>query len=74
MGPVIFGDFLSALKAVCSSHPLKRALVVATQEKVLNASHGGKEVVFCWVPSHVGIPGSEAAHRVARPEQKGTLT
>lgn len=53
------------LEAVCSSHPLKCALVVAIQEKVFNASHGGKDVAFCWVPSHFGISCNETADHFA---------
>lgn len=37
----------------------------AIQYKDFNASHKGK-VAFSGVPDHVGIPGNEAADRLAR--------
>lgn len=41
-------------------------MVVTVQHKGLTASHGGRGEIFYWVPSHVRIPGNDAADRLAR--------
>ena len=57
---VIFSDSLSCLQAV---HNAKwaNAIVCEILEKCHLLSLAGKEIHFCWVPSHVGIAGNERA-------------
>ena len=62
---VIFSDSLSALTILQSclvSHPL----VLKILEWLFRLSVKKKSVQFCWVPSHVGIPGNERVDALAR--------
>ncbi|KAM7289686.1 reverse transcriptase domain-containing protein [Ixodes scapularis] len=63
---VVFTDSLSALRAISSLLPTSNSLVVEVQKKVIVAARKHCTIVFCWIPSHVGIPGNEAADRAAR--------
>ncbi len=62
---VVFSDSKSSLQALqnlWSNHPLvRRVLDLHSLLCRLN-----KNVVFCWLPSHVGIRGNEAADRAAK--------
>ena len=56
---VIFSDSLSVLKSLnhtSSKDPKIQNLIAKHQE--LSKT---KEILFCWLPSHVGIKGNEAA-------------
>jgi len=57
---VIFSDALSCLQAI---HNLKWSIPLVRDilEHCHFLSSSGKEIHFCWVPSHVGIPGNEKA-------------
>ena len=57
---VIFSDSLSCLQAI---HNVKwlNPLILDILEKCHFLSLAGKEVHFCWIPSHVGITGNERA-------------
>ena len=62
---VIFSDSLSALTILQSclvSHPL----VLKILEWLFRLSIKKKSVQFCWVRSHVGIPGNEHVDALAR--------
>ncbi|GBL90828.1 putative RNA-directed DNA polymerase from transposon X-element [Araneus ventricosus] len=62
----IYTDSLSVLQALnslhCKSHPLVFS-VLDLYEKLISQ---GFSLVFCWVPSHVGITGNEQADSNAR--------
>ena len=61
---MIFTDSQSSLEAlnrVFPSHPL----IQDVQTKLIDLIHKGKTVDVCKIPSHVGVPGIEAADRVA---------
>ena len=44
-----------------SKHPVCRRL----QHEIHRLGGMNKEVVFCWIPGHVGVHGSEKEDRVA---------
>jgi len=57
---VIFSDSLSCLQAI-SKAKWPSPLICNILEKCHFLACSGKEIHFCWVPSHVGIPGNERA-------------
>ena len=62
---VIFTDSLSCLKSLQSSsqrNPLLQQLIISYME----TRNHGNDIVFCWVPSHVGIRGNEEADLAAK--------
>lgn len=62
---VIYTDSLSSLKAVASMNRVKNPLVSELKYKIILAATKNFDIVLCWVPSHVGIPGNEAADSAA---------
>ena len=62
---IIYSDSLSCLQAIQNmklDNPLiLKALVI--HHKLVQCN---KDVIFCWVPSHVGIRGNEEADRIAK--------
>ena len=62
---MIFSDSLSALQGLGqlrTDHPL----LIQIQELLHRINAGQKEIVFMWVPGHVGIRGNEAADRAPK--------
>ena len=65
---LIFSDSLSVLKAL--NHTSSRNSQI---QKLLEKHHEitkSKEILFCWLPSHVDIAGNEAADRKAKESLK----
>lgn len=62
---VIFTDSLSSIQALNAYHP-SDGLVRSVQQNLSRLNLGEKSVKLCWVPSHVGIGGNEAADTVAK--------
>ena len=65
---VIFSDSLSVLKAL--NHTFSKNSQI---QKILEKHHEiskTKEVIFCWIPSHVNITGNETADRKAKESLK----
>jgi ribonuclease HI len=61
----IFSDSLSCLQAIkqpCWKNPIILDIIETTHSLLV----AGKEVILCWVPSHVGIKGNEVADRDAK--------
>ena len=61
----IYSDSVSATQGVCNSfstHPLVKQIHLWLT--LLKNKH--KRVMFCWVPSHIGVAGNKAADRATR--------
>ena len=65
----IFSDSQASLQAISHQNP-KHPLVKAIQNTLSKLQNQHKKVVFCKVPSHIGIQGNEAADKVAVESQK----
>ena len=53
---------LTALRSLTCDHPL----VCDIYQRLSNLDRAGKRVTLCWIPSHVGISGNEAADAAAK--------
>jgi ribonuclease HI len=62
---IIFSDSKSALQAMKNLWT-DSPLVMRILELHTSIINSGKTIVFCWLPSHVGISGNEAADRAAK--------
>jgi len=62
---VILSDSMSALQAV-SHFDLDNQLVLEIITEYTRLIKMGKQTVFCWIPSHVGIPGNEKEDSAAK--------
>ena len=61
---IIFSDSRSVLKAMnhtSSNNPQIQKLLEKYHELLAN-----KEIVLCWIPSHIGIPGIEIVDQQAK--------
>ena len=61
---VVYTDSRSAVQAI-KGHSTSK-LVLDIEEVLLILYRRGIQVVFCWVPSHVGIEGNELADKAAK--------
>ena len=62
---VICSDSLSALQAIEHLH-IDNTLVLEIIQCYYHLILRHKNIVFCWVPSHVDIPGNEQADKAAK--------
>ena len=62
---IILSDSLSCLKAIHGFNT-KIQKISNILQRIDALSNRGKEVVFCWIPSHIGISGNERADELAK--------
>ena len=62
---VIYTDSSSAITALKESYSF-HPLIQQAQEWLFRLASKFKDVIFCWVPAHVGIEGNEAADSEAK--------
>ena len=69
---VIFSDSFSCLQSIASVKWQNSAIlnILETYEELY---HQRKDIRFCWIPSHMGICGNEAADAAARVALKGPV-
>ena len=60
---IIFSDSLSVLQSINNSK-LDNSVIQDIILRLHNMSH--KQIIFCWLPSHVGIRGNEKADKAAK--------
>ena len=68
----IFCDSRSAIQVTehyDSNHPIISKII----SKLLDLQQCGKQITFCWCPSHVGIAGNERADREASSALRSTM-
>ena len=62
---LILTDSLSCLMALRSSDS-QNPFVQEVLQRITSLKRVGKQITLCWIPSHVGITGNEAADAAAR--------
>lgn len=62
---LICTDSLSALRSL-SGYTVDHPIIIEILTQVSHLNKAGKSVVFCWVPSHVGLPGNKATDTAAK--------
>ena len=62
---LIFSDSLSCLQALLQASSIN-PWVVRVLEKYNQLKSKGKDIIFCWIPSHIGIKGNEEADEAAK--------
>ena len=62
---VIFSDSMSRLEAL-NGVKLELDLVQKIIKDYTHLTNNGKTITFCWIPSHVNIPGNEKADAAAK--------
>ena len=58
-------DSLSVLQCL-EGRQIRNPILLDLLERYEDVSHAGKEIVFCWIRSHVGISGNETADKAAK--------
>ena len=62
---IIFSDSMSSLEAL-SGFKTELDLVLKIIKDYTHLTNVGKTIKFCWIPSHVNIPGNERADTAAK--------
>lgn len=62
---IIFTDSLSALQSL-ESQKLHQSLILSILTIIHHLHLKNYDVVFCWIPSHIGITGNEKADHAAK--------
>ena len=62
---MIFSDSMSCLQAFLQTSP-SNPRIIRVLEKYNQLISRGKDIIFCWIPSHVGIKGNEEADEAAK--------
>ena len=62
---IIFTDSLSCLQSI-QNEDLSNQIIKNFLTEYTKCSNMGKEIVLCWIPGHVGIPGNERADSHAK--------
>ena len=60
---IVFSDSLSVLQSINNSK-IDNSVIQDIILRLHNMSH--KQIIFCWLPSHVGIRGNEKADKAAK--------
>ena len=60
---IIFSDSLYVLQTINNSK-IDNSVIQDINLRLLNMSH--RQIIFCWLPSHVGIRGNEKADKAAK--------
>ncbi|WP_144077532.1 ribonuclease H family protein, partial [Solemya velum gill symbiont] len=62
---VIFSDSLSALLAIHHCK-IQNPIIIDVLDLFTTLYTAGKTIIFVWIPSHIGIPGNDAADLAAK--------
>ena len=62
---VIFSDSLSCLQSI-KNEDITNSFILEILEAYTECAAQGKEIILCWIPSHIGIDGNEEADRHAK--------
>ena len=62
---MIFSDSMSCLQAFLQTS-FTNPKIIRVLEKYNQLISRGKGIIFCWIPSHVGIKGNEEADEAAK--------
>ena len=62
---IIFSDSKSCLQAILQHQPTN-SIIREIQQNHTDLKKVRKEVIFCWLPSHIGITGNEKADQAAK--------
>ncbi|GBN87806.1 hypothetical protein AVEN_145796-1, partial [Araneus ventricosus] len=63
---ILYSDSLSALQSMTSLHRFSHPLTFNILELHDHLTCKGFSILFCWIPSHVGISGNELADNLAK--------
>ena len=70
---IIFTDSLSCLQAI-ENEDMSNTLIHTYLSDYTELVSNGKEVVMCWIPSHIGIEGNEKADAAAKSSLDDDIT